>query len=708
VFVEMTGAEPQLVPTEISWGRHLMKINSITLRGYRCFDEVGQTFDLDDLTCFVGPNASGKTAAMMALVRMFGEAGGQRRILPSDFHLAYGEELSSKPIRTLTIECRLRFPELDSDGAGTVPGVPETFNQMIVDDPEGTPYCRIRLEATWTDDHTVSGEVDQSLWWITTNSEDETIIQTNNRIKVQPGDRSRIRVIYVGAVRDPEEQIRTTTSTSFGRTLESLEWNGADTLLDEKLGDLRTLIDGIPGVEKLNRELQQAWTGLYNGEVAKRVAFKSGDEDAASLIKGLVPSFGPGEDRPNITVRELSDGLRSLFSLSLSLGLFHVEELIRQDPVAAGFRASLVETAPIVTLFTIEEPENHLSPQYLGRIVAQVKKLSANPRAQVVLSSHSPSILSRIEPDNVRYFLGHEFLRVSEVKSIPLPEDHGDESFKYVREAVRGFPELYFARLVILGEGPSEEIVFRRQFEASGAPLDQHFISVAPLGGRHVNHFWRLLHGLSIPYLTVLDLDREKEGAGWGRIQYVRNQLVTRFGAGNAGLQFEDEQGVVRSLDDPEFDALHENADTDVESMAHWLTVLAQKFDIYFMFPLDLDFAMLECFPGVYQNLAPSGHGPRLPDPTDVDYLPAIDRRMKQVLAPDASKAPTALGSSYTPAQQKLFPWYKYLFVDGSKPVTHMLALLKIEDDDLSNGAPETLKQLVIRARSLVQREGDP
>ena len=78
-----------------------------------------------------------------------------------------------------------------------------------------------------------------------------------------------------------------------------------------------------------------------------------------------------------------------------------------------------METAPIVTLFAIEEPENHLSPQYLGRIVGQVKELSGNPRAQVVLSSHSPSILSRIEPDNVRYFLGHELLRVSEVRRSP-------------------------------------------------------------------------------------------------------------------------------------------------------------------------------------------------------------------------------------------------------------------------------------------------
>ncbi len=54
-----------------------MKVESITIRGFRCFDEAGETIWFDDLTCFVGPNASGKTAAMVALARMFGEFGAQ-------------------------------------------------------------------------------------------------------------------------------------------------------------------------------------------------------------------------------------------------------------------------------------------------------------------------------------------------------------------------------------------------------------------------------------------------------------------------------------------------------------------------------------------------------------------------------------------------------------------------------------------------------
>jgi hypothetical protein len=288
------------------------------------------------------------------------------------------------------------------------------------------------------------------------------------------------------------------------------------------------------------------------------------------------------------------------------------------------------------------------------------------------------------------------------VKAIPLPSDETDEAFKYVREAVRGFPELYFARLVILAEGPSEEIVLRRLFQASGTPLDTYFISVVPLGGRHVNHFWRLLHGLEIPFLTLLDLDREKEGAGWGRVQHIRNQLILRFGAGHEDLQFSTEDGEARNLDQEEYNNLYENPDTDTQGMDAWLAFFVKRFWVYFSSPLDLDFCMLEAFPDAYKGLAPAPMGPRLPAQGSTSYQTAILQRMKQVLAADISNAPTHLGSTYTPAQQELFAWYKYLFVDGSKPVAHMRALLTISDEDLRTKAPEVLKQLVVKARDLV------
>jgi putative ATP-dependent endonuclease of OLD family len=682
-----------------------MKVESVTIRGFRCFDEVGESIRLEDLTCFVGPNASGKTAAMMALSRLFGESSFQREVVPADFHLAMGEELASKSPRILTVECRLAFPELEGIDPGIAVAIPETFNQMIVDQPGATPYCRIRLEATWTDDGTLAGNIEQLVYWILTHSDDPKVIEDGNRRRVAPGERAKIRVVYVPAARDPQQQIRLTTATSFGRLLRALEWAGVDQSLREKLAALEGDLAQLSAVRTINSQIQQAWRGLYAGRVARHVQFRALEEDPGALINLLVPTFRPGEDSHTMVVADLSDGLRSLFAISLALGLFRVEELLRGARPELGFKPDVVEQLPILTIFAVEEPENHLSPHYLGRAVSQLASIAKDGHAQVIISSHSPSIMGRVSPDRVRYFLGHEQSASTHVKQIPLPMDEADEAFKYVREAVRGYPELYFARLVVLGEGPSEEIILRRLFEASGTPLDTHFISVVPLGGRHVNHFWRLLHALEIPFLTLLDLDREKEGAGWGRVQYVRDELVKRYGVGHASLQFKEANGTGRSLDEAEWDSLAERDNSDVVNMNAWLALLATQFDIFFSFPLDLDLAMLEAFPNAYKGQAPPPKGPRLPSSTDEHYNSAIRQRMRQVLAADATNAPEGLGSTYSDTQKELFAWYKYLFVDGSKPVAHMRALLSIDDASFSARAPETLKSLVERARAILLAE---
>lgn len=41
-----------------------------------------------------------------------------------------------------------------------------------------------------------------------------------------------------------------------------------------------------------------------------------------------------------------------------------------------------------------------------------------------------------------------------------------------------------------------------------------------------MNHLWKLLAGLSIPHLTLLDLDMEREGGGAGRIRMACKELL--------------------------------------------------------------------------------------------------------------------------------------------------------------------------------------
>lgn len=178
---------------------------------------------------------------------------------------------------------------------------------------------------------------------------------------------------------------------------------------------------------------------------------------------------------------------------------------------------------PVHTIIAVEEPENSLAPYYLGRIAKQLREASKAGQVQSVIATHTPTLLKRVEPTAIR-FLRLDGDRRTSVHCITLPEK-GDEAAKYVNEAVKAYPELYFSRLVILGEGDSEMLVLPRVLAASGIAEDDVSVSVVPLGGRHVNHFWRLLNDLEIPHVTLLDLDYGRDQGGYGRLIYVINQL---------------------------------------------------------------------------------------------------------------------------------------------------------------------------------------
>lgn len=662
-------------------GKMGMRIASVEIKGFRCFDEDGQTIFLDDFTCFIGPNASGKTAAMTALVRMFDERQIDRIITKNDFHVAPGEDLRDKKERRLSIEARLVFPELERVEGARSASIPEFFRQMTVDERDGSPYCRIRLEATWTDDGTADGDVKQRLYWVTApvDAEEKDV----HKQPVEAWQRSRIRIVYGAAVRDVANQLRPRSTSAFGRLLRAIDWADKESEVKKQLDALEELLSSLPGLRTIIDQVQKAWDELYPGRVARRVEIGPASSEAARLLERLEVTFEPDEQGGTIRTSELSDGLRALFSLAFPVGLYTVSKKLwnSTDP---GFVDHVLDELPVLTIFAIEEPENHLSPHYLGRVVRLLQEIASGEHAQVVLSSHSPSILQRVEPDNVRYFLGGENRASTRVLPIPLPDENESEAYTYVREAVRGYPELYFSRLVVLGEGPSEEIVFRKVFDASGAPLDVEFISVVPLGGRHVHHFWRLLNGLNIPHITVLDFDYGKKHGGEARIKAIIDQLVDLHG------------DVVR---DEVSRALECEPDDRAGAL---LRLLRDKYNVFFVAPLDLDWAMLQTFPDVYKALASPGRGPQFPD-KEPGRTKVLVQRVRHVLGLDARDE---IPSKYAPETYELFAWYKYLFLDRSKPAAHMRAMSHlVKGPDWIKRLPDPLPKIVERAKSLLREK---
>lgn len=173
-----------------------MKITSLTLKNFRCFGPIPVTIGLTDSTTLIGANGAGKSAGLEALIKLFGAYPVERRLVRSDFYLPCDAVADDVDEMSLFIEARIEFPELEEEGQ--VGAVPECFNQMIVAEQGGTPYCRVRLEGMWRQSSTPEGEIDEVVSWITTDALDPEV---DEKVSVQNYDRARVQVLYVPAAR---------------------------------------------------------------------------------------------------------------------------------------------------------------------------------------------------------------------------------------------------------------------------------------------------------------------------------------------------------------------------------------------------------------------------------------------------------------------------------------------------------------------------
>jgi predicted ATPase len=648
-----------------------MKIEKLTIKNFRCFGPQGTTIRLkESVTAFVGANGSGKTAAFQALCRLFGVTPGQRAVRIQDFHVPVDqEELQSGA--TLSIEVLLSFPELQGlEEEDAEDAVPEFFMQMAASAPGAPLKARMRLQATWTDDGTPDGSVEDDLRWITTLDEE---FEWDECKRVQAVGRGSIQLIYVPAARDAAGQV---TALLKGRLWQAARWS-------ERFRD-RSATSAERIQQRFEREeptkfiierLTKRWKQVHEADTDTTPILRLIETRFEELVRKAEFAFSPDEAGQERSLADLSDGQRSLFHIALTAATLEVEKDAFAQPADESTFDQEKLRRTSLTFLAIEEPENSLSPFFLSRIIAQAREIGDLASAQVALSSHSPAILSRIEPEEVRYFRMNRERRRAYVRSIKLPDDD-EEASQYVRLAIRAYPELYFARFVILGEGDSERLVIPRVAEAMGIQLDPSFVPIVPLGGRYVSHFWKLLDNLRIPHASLLDLDLGRAHGGANLISEVVAKL------GEIENHLSENSFVKAETIDPEYVDDIENSDLHDEGENNdWLKALREE-GVFFSFPLDIDFAMLAAFPEAYQHPNPGGRGPR-------GSADAISEKKAVTLKTGGD--PDLYDDDY----DDQFKWYPYLFLNRSKPETHIAALARIDQDDLAEDAPAELRALI-------------
>jgi energy-coupling factor transporter ATP-binding protein EcfA2 len=676
-----------------------MLLKKVIVSGYKSIStESPQTIEFEpDITAFIGHNGTGKSAALEALNKLFSIDHSLRSITPSDFYLK--DDVNKDTPRSLVIEAWFTL----SGVAGNL-SIPTLINGLTVSSASGEIIFRVRLEADLSFDYNPLGDVDENIWVIDGDMDEP---EADNKHRLSAPQRNAIQVNYIPANRDPLVQLKYSSKAILGRLLKAIKWSvGEQKSFEEQAQELNRLATGNPALMQITDAINNNWQEIYRGRHLNQASLNFPVGEVDEILRLIQLQFMPDAAGNKVDTSRLSDGQKSLVYFALTKALLDIDKATRQaliDGKASNFDADKMKL-PIFSLIALEEPENHLSPHYLGRVIRLIKEYGSNELCQAVVSTHSASLVGRVEPTQIRHFrLGNE-TKSTHIQSLTLPEDD-DEQAKYISEAVKAYPEIYFAKLVILGEGDSEQVILPKLLEQYGQDIDAHSISIVPLGGRHVNHFWRLLNTLKIPFVTLLDFDIDRNGGGFGRIKYAVDQLLEMDVIASKYIT-NDVPPLVPDWTDPRDPNLFSlNYGEELKNIVGEL----EKCNVFFSSPLDIDYSMICAFPDIFceKDVNYGERGPTLGHGNET--IQKAEARQSAVIKAVLKDGNNGKRFNFGDDWERNFIWYRYRFLSNkSKPASHVRMFTKLESkynaDQIKEKLPPELNRLTERVIQLTRQ----
>ncbi len=477
-----------------------MHLHRLTLRNFRQFGDDEDALDVTfgkGITALVGRNDCGKSAVIDAIrYALLTRDQTFIRIQREDFHINGSENQATD----ISIRCELRGLDDDEKGA---------FAEYLT-----------YLEK--------EKDVAIIVNWMARRLSDEPAARRWVDVSVRSG--------IDGTGPSFEASVRELLSSAYLRPLRDAEREmspGRGSRLSQILASVPEIEEGEPFDENaIPRDAlevgQLSLLGLadylkYNIKNHKGV---SGAKDVINA-QYLSSLFLSGESlRGEIDITEggsTKTRLRQILE-RLELGLLEESTLTPRGHYGLGSNNLLYMACELLLLgqepeglplLLIEEPEAHLHPQRQLRLMefltmASSGKVEGTSRnVQVILSTHSPNLASRIPLENMVLLQGgHAFPLEEEETKLEKGDYRFLERFLDVTKA-----NLFFAHAVIIVEGDAEAIILPILARLLGTNLTERGVSIVNVGGKGLRRFSRIFQrnetqpDLSVPVACITDLD---------------------------------------------------------------------------------------------------------------------------------------------------------------------------------------------------------
>lgn len=277
--------------------------------------------------------------------------------------------------------------------------------------------------------------------------------------------------------------------------------------------------DQIKGkFQKAMKELSKfGYPGNYNPNIIIESKAQTSEIISHNTVVRY-PLFEAGDEQLKLPEQYNGLGYQNLISMSFKLMSFRDSwvngEKNQQSPVATER-----EQIPPIHLVLLEEPEVHLHVQVQQVFIKNAYKLLRNHKllkgnspftTQLLISTHSSYVAMEPEFEDLRYFkrVLENNLPVSVVANLRDIFGINDKTARFTKRYLKSTHcDLFFADAIIMVEGAGERILLPHFIKKSSTQLDEAYISILEINGRHAHTLRPLIERLGVACLVITDLD---------------------------------------------------------------------------------------------------------------------------------------------------------------------------------------------------------
>lgn len=474
-----------------------MKLSKISIRNFRSIKELDFSFPSSGVLALVGSNNAGKSNIVRAINAICGEAWfGPDKMQDFDFYLRD----KSRPIRV-----ELTF----DNGCSAVLSSEEKWPKFM--DARGNSIRGAGIKEVFPCTYL---DADRSL--------DKHMAYTDWSLI------SRIRKAFHQRATPLKEE------------------------LDTQFAQLMGTFEKVQGFSDFRHDFEQYFNELQADSPAKlSLDFKPFTPSNYFKTMQILASDSSSPDR-GLDLSELGEGSRNVILLALLRSY------------AKNFRQH--EDSPDGIL-ALEEPELFLHPQARRHLYGVLREISKSG-LQVIISTHSSSFVDTEYFDSVGRVLKipdtedetkrcTTLITVSKESLVSYCHETGASTEKctvgnisdhYGISSNQRLNEGFFASVIVLCEGDTEEFALPVYLKAAGLDCDELGVSVIGVGGKEqIPKYWRLFSAFKVPLVVVFDNDND----GTGKLAEKNRSILTAFNLDDDTVSFDGCSNLVETTRDP-------------------------------------------------------------------------------------------------------------------------------------------------------------